>query len=207
MGLVEPYQRYTHQVSYFPEWEKAGLYRGEFARSIAGSRSSDLTRSAWIAAGDTDDTNRLLACDVALYLPGDLLPKVDITTMAVSLEARSPLLDHELMEWAARLPGSLKVRDGTTKWILKEAMRPWLPADLIDRPKMGFAVPREEWLRGTLRPMVHDLLLSPSSYLSAYLRPARIRALVEQNDAFGTAGPRVWALLMLELWHREVQHE
>ena len=102
---------------------------------------------AWQSAGDTDITNRLLACDVALYLPGDLLPKVDITTMSVSLEARSPFLDHKFMEWSANLPGDVKLRGRTTKWLMKQALEPWLPTDLIHRKKMGFGI-REEWLRG-----------------------------------------------------------
>lgn len=205
LGYSGDAHRYAVMMSYFQPAQKAALYRPEFAEAVAGHDSYQLTVDAF-AAPDTDPINRLLAADVALYLPGDLLPKVDITTMSVSLEARSPLLDHTFMEWAARLPGSLKVApDGTTKTLFKKALEPWLPHDLIHRPKMGFGIPREEWVRGPLRPMVHDLLLSPGARVAQYLRPDAIADVVRGNDASGGSGNRVWALLMLELWHREVQ--
>ena len=203
-GESDPARRYGRSVSYFVPEERYPLYPPEFLRLVAESDPYDLTKAAWDAAGPTDVVNRLLACDMALYLPGDLLPKVDITTMAVSLEARSPLLDHTLLEWAAALPGDLKVRNGTTKYLFKKALEPWLPVDLIHREKMGFGIPRGEWLQGPLAPMVRDLLLGPDARIAKYLRPQGISPVVDRHMAFGSRGPQLWALLMLELWHREV---
>ena len=205
LGASEPSVRYGQLMSYFYPWESSALYRPDFAAQIVETNPYALMTNAWDAVGDTDTTNRLLACDVALYLPGDLLPKVDITTMAVSLEARSPLLDHHFMEWTASLPGTLKVRGGTTKWLMKQALEPWLPKELIHRKKMGFGIPREEWIRGPLKPLVHDLLLTSDARSAAYLDQLAVRNLVERNERHGNQGARVWALLMLELWHREVQ--
>jgi asparagine synthase (glutamine-hydrolysing) len=204
LAVVEPADRYGQMMSYFTPAQSRQLYRPDFVASLGDHHPYQLTRDAWAAAGDTDTVNRLLACDVALYLPGDLLPKVDITTMAVSLEARSPLLDHHFVEWAATLPGHLKVRNGTTKYLFKKALAPWLPHDLIHRQKMGFGIPRNEWLRGPLAPMVRDLLLAPDARTAGYLQPEAVRALIDRHTAHGNDGARVWALLMLELWHREV---
>jgi asparagine synthase (glutamine-hydrolysing) len=205
LSAGDPAARYGRAVSYFQPWEKADIRSPEFAREVGRFDPYSLVRQVWNADPGVGVVNRLLASDVALYLPGDLLPKVDITTMAVSLEARSPLLDHVFMEWAAALPGDLKVRGGTTKYLFKQALAPWLPHDIIHRQKMGFAIPRNEWLRGPLRPMVHDLLLSPTARIGYYLNRPIIDWWVRRNDTFGSAGPQVWALLMLELWHREVQ--
>lgn len=205
LAVPDPVTRYAQMMSYFYPPETRALYSPEFAKLLPESSPYDLVADAWDSAGDTDVTNRLLACDVALYLPGDLLPKVDITTMSVSLEARSPFLDHKFMEWSANLPGDAKVRGGTTKWLMKQALEPWLPKDLIHRKKMGFGIPREEWLRGSLKPLVQELLLAPDARTAEYLDQTRIRELVDHNQEHGNLGARVWALLMLELWHREVQ--
>jgi asparagine synthase (glutamine-hydrolysing) len=204
LAVVDPADRYAQMVSYFTPAQSRTLYRPEFALSLGSHDPYALTRNAWRQAGDVDTIDRLLACDVALYLPGDLLPKVDITTMAVSLEARSPLLDHQFVEWAASLPGNMKVRNGTTKYLFKVALEPWLPQDLIHRKKMGFGIPRNEWLRGPLAPMVHDLLLAPDARTGDYLRQSEVCSLVERHGQHGNDGARIWALLMLELWHREV---
>lgn len=204
MAASNPADRYAQQMSYFFPWETRKLYNPEFLAEVIGNDPYQRMREPWTETGASDTVNRLLACDVALYLPGDLLPKVDITTMAVSLEARSPLLDQRLVEWAASLPGYLKVRNGTTKYLFKKAMEPWLPRDLIHRKKMGFGMPRDEWLRGPLVPLVHEMLLGPDSQVSTYLYSDEIRALVSRHEGRGSDGARLWALLMLELWHREV---
>lgn len=195
---------YGRMVSYFRPEEKSGLYRPEVRDQLRGFDPYALVAQAWERAGDTDDVNKLLAMDVASYLPGDLLPKVDITTMMVSLEARSPFLDQELMTWAASLPGHVKVRSGQTKYLMKRAMEPWLPSRLIHRKKKGFGIPRNEWLRGPLLPMVHDLLRQSDSRVYSYLRPEGVESLITSHLRTGREGNRLWALLMLELWFREV---
>lgn len=201
-----PPLRYARMMSYFTPEQRRRLFRPEVLNQLGDNDPYSQLVAAWDVVEGTDTVNKMLASDVAMYLPGDLLPKVDITTMAVSIEARSPLLDQVFMEWAASLPGAMKVRDGNTKHLFKFAMEPWLPQHLIYRKKMGFGIPREDWLRGPLRPMVHDLLLGGSVNSARYLRKEEIRYWVERNDRFGDAGPRVWALLMLELWFRRVLH-
>ena len=123
----------------------------------------------------------MLEVDVAHLPPDDLIVKMDIATMAHALEARSPLLDHELMEFAASLPADLKLRGGEKKWILREALRGWLPDDILDRPKQGFSVPLGDWLRGDLRELARDVLLDP--------RDARARLLPSPRAVARAARP------------------
>lgn len=145
-----------------------------------------------------------LDVDVQTYLPDDLLVKVDVATMAHSLEGRSPFLDHELMEFAASLPPGLKLRGRTTKYLLKRAMRPLVPAPILERRKMGFGVPLDHWFRADLREMARDLLLSPRALQRGYFREEAVRSLLDDH-AEGRAlwHHQLWNLLMLELWQRE----
>ena len=140
--------------------------------------------------------------DIQTYLPGDLLPKVNITTMACSLEARSPFLDHHLMEWAAGLPGRLKVRSWTTKFLLKKAMQPWLPPDLVTRRKQGFGVPLGSWLRTDLRDLSWDVLTDHTARSRGLFRPEAVAALLSEHEQGTDHSGRIWALIQLELWHR-----
>ena len=142
--------------------------------------------------------------DVRSYLPYDLLVKVDIATMACSLEARSPLLDQEVMEFAARLPADYKIRGATLKHLLKKAAEPLLPAANLHRRKMGFGVPVGLWMRNELRPMLEDLLLAPRARTHGYLRPEPLRRMVREHVSRARDhAAQLWALLWLELWHRE----
>jgi asparagine synthase (glutamine-hydrolysing) len=144
----------------------------------------------------------MLATDVASYLPGDLLVKVDIATMANSLEGRSPLLDHHVMEFAASLPSAWKIHGGTTKYLLKKAARGWLPDEVLDRPKRGFGVPIASWLRTELRDMSWDLLTDATAIRRGYFAPVEVRRLLTEHAQGRDHSPRLWALLQLELWHR-----
>jgi asparagine synthase (glutamine-hydrolysing) len=158
------------------------------------------------AARQSDASTRLeamLDVDQTHYLPDTLLVKVDIASMAHSLEARSPLLDHRLMEFSARLPADLKMRQRTQKYLLKQCMRPFLPSEILDRPKKGFSVPLKRWLRGELKEMLSDLLLSVNFSNRGYFNIPVVRQLVAEH----LSGARdwqdqLWNLLMLELWHR-----
>lgn len=194
---------YARLMSYFETEQRQRLYRADFAAEIGDWDSDRVIADAWHALADTDPVNRLLGVDVATYLPGDLLPKVDITTMMHSLEARSPLLDTQLMQWAAALPGSLKVHGGATKVLLKQALAPWLPADLIHRPKQGFGIPREEWLAGPLREMCGDLLGASEGPMQ-WFDPHEVRRLQPSRTPDPSSGRRQWALMMLQLWWQEV---
>jgi asparagine synthase (glutamine-hydrolysing) len=140
--------------------------------------------------------------DINTYLPGDLLVKTDITTMANSIEARSPFLDQHLMEWAAALPADLKIRSGTTKYLLKKAVAEWLPPELVNRPKMGFGVPLASWLRTELRGLSRDLLTDRTARSRGLFRQDAIERLLRQHDEGTDHSPRIWALIQFELWHR-----
>jgi asparagine synthase (glutamine-hydrolysing) len=148
-----------------------------------------------------DPVSRLLYRDTSGYLPGDLLVKLDRASMAVSLEARCPLLDHRVVEFAWRLPVNVKIRNGTGKWMLRRVLRRYLPEELFDRPKHGFNVPIGIWLRGPLRDWAEELL-SPSRLRGqGLLDPVRVQAKWHEH----LSGQRdraleLWAILMFESW-------
>ena len=124
--------------------------------------------------------------------------------MAHGLEARSPLLDHKLVEFAAALPVEQKVRRGETKYVLRAAMRGTLPDRILQREKKGFAVPIARWFREDCRELLRENLLSARAMARGYFRPERIRRLIEEHEQMkANHGARLYALLMLELWHRE----
>jgi asparagine synthase (glutamine-hydrolysing) len=142
-----------------------------------------------------------LLADLMTYLPNDLLVKVDIATMAVSLEARSPFLDHHVIEFAASLPENLKLRRLTTKYLLKRVLRKLLPSENLDRRKMGFGVPIGHWFRGAMQPFLREVLLSERASGRGLFNQQTVRQLIELH----TRGERdyshqLWTLLMLELW-------
>jgi asparagine synthase (glutamine-hydrolysing) len=180
---------------YFGEAERAALYTAELAESVAGNDWRAVVEEPYFACESDDPLERVVAVDAERYLPDDLLVKMDIATMAHSLEARSPFCDQVVMELAARLPMAMKVEDGNPKALLKRAVRPWLPDRVLDRPKMGFMIPMEEWLPGSI---AADVLLDPRSLDRGLFRRDRVEALLgSRDDAF-----RVWTLTMLELWFR-----
>lgn len=190
------------RLCHFNEQEKAALYTPEFARGAAGD-SFALLFAAYGAAGDAEFLDRALAADVGMYLPDDLLVKVDVASMAHSLEARSPFLDHELMEFAARLPTGCKLLRGETKRILKRSLKGLVPDAVLGRPKMGFGVPLARWFRGEMREFVRDALLGPEARARGYFREEAVRTLLEDHLAGREdRSNQLWNLAMLEHWHR-----
>jgi len=147
--------------------------------------------------------DRMMLCDQLSYLPDDLLAKVDRASMAVSLEVRLPLLDHRVVEFSWRAPRELKVRNGEGKWLLRRVLDRYVPRELVERPKMGFSVPIDRWLRGELRGWAEDLLAADELRRSGLLRPEPIRQTWERFQAGKTRdGLRLWAVLMFQAWHR-----
>jgi asparagine synthase (glutamine-hydrolysing) len=135
------------------------------------------------------------------YLPNDLLVKMDIASMAVSLEARSPFLDHRLMEFAASLPEKMKLRRMTTKYLLKKVLKEFVPGQNLTRRKMGFGVPIGHWFRGSMQAFLRETLLSEKSLERGFFKPERIRGIVEEHiDHHMDHSHRLWSLMMLELW-------
>jgi asparagine synthase (glutamine-hydrolysing) len=145
--------------------------------------------------------DKLLHIDQRIWLPDDLLTKVDRASMACSLEVRVPYLDRRVVEFAARLPPQDKLHGSTTKWILKQLARKYLPDSIIDRKKSGFTIPLREWLNGGLRSVTDDCLGSLGT--RGILRPQAInRLLAEHRSGRRNNGFRLWTLLVLELWFR-----
>jgi asparagine synthase (glutamine-hydrolysing) len=202
--LVEPPERrYARWFCHFYGDRRRELLTPEF-QSAAGDRDELAVMLDLYRATDARDFGEAtLGVDAALYLPDDLLVKVDIASMAHALEARSPFLDHELMEFAATMPFDLKIRGRVKKYILKRALGNLLPQTILHRPKMGFGVPIDRWLRGELRELLADTLLSPRALGRGYFTAAVVRRMVDEHVR-GRASWHylLWTLLMLELWHR-----
>ena len=153
------------------------------------------------AAAGVDPVDRMLRHDLRHWLPDNLLERGDRMSMAASLELRPPLLDHHLVELAFRLPSSVKVRSGTTKWVLKEVARELLPDDVIDRRKVGFRVPLDSWFRTELRDTARDRLTGADSWVGQALDRAYVRDLVDRHERGANEEIRLWTLLGLEMWH------
>lgn len=154
------------------------------------------------ASGARDHFDRATYQYARLYLTADVLVKVDRASMARGLEVRAPLLDTRVVDFACALPGNLRLKGLTTKYLLKEAARRWLPAEIVDRPKKGFGVPIAQWIRGPLRDLAHDLLQPDKLRREGLLNPTEVTRLLEEHDR-GLADHRkpLWTLMALELWH------
>lgn len=199
-----PQRRYLEWIAIFNESRRATLYRDDFVAQLPDSDPFNFLGNAWRRAGGRDVITGASLADLTTYLPCDLMTKVDIASMAHSLEVRQPFLDYRVVEYAASLPLSLKFRRGTGKLLLRRAFGHLLPAAIWNRPKMGFGVPLDHWFRNELRDLTHDTLLDESARISNYFRRESVQQLVDQHESrqFDHAY-RLWALLVLELWLRE----
>ena len=198
-------QLYTRAMSSFERADRERLYAPEFTEPLARSRAERVIAEPWEEATASDLTNRMLEVDVVTYLPGDLLVKMDIASMAYALEARSPLLDHTFMEVAASLPGSMKLHGKEKKVVLREALRGWIPDAVLDAPKRGFNLPMVgEWLRGDLRDHMVEVLTDPGTVARGYFDQREVKRLLDGHLAGAENGQRLWSLMMLEIWNREI---
>lgn len=181
------------------------MQKGLFARETR-QRIADLSpysrQNAWIEKCDAEDVlDKLLYADTKTYLH-ELLMKQDQMSMAASIESRVPFLDHKLVEFTARMPREMKLRGATTKWILREAMKGILPAEILDRPKMGFPVPVGNWFRGEFKHIVDEFVLSKRSLDRGIFDADFVRDLVAEHDAGANHDERIWALVNFEIWQR-----
>lgn len=186
--------------SYFSHEEKLSLYTDCWRDKFSHTDTADWIAAAYDEAHASNSLDRTLYADHVTYLSGDLLPKTDRMTMAHSLEARSPFLDVEWVEWTARLPERLKVRRTTGKWLLKAAFREMLPPAICARGKQGFGVPVGHWLRKELWDWARERLLD-TRFLSEWFTQAAVQRLLdEHNDGKVNHGKKLWALLIFAVW-------
>ncbi|MBI4061454.1 MAG: asparagine synthase (glutamine-hydrolyzing) [Elusimicrobia bacterium] len=199
-------RRHLKMVGFFPEDDKPALYSEAFKRRLGASIGEALRymRAAFPSCEGEEFDNRMLCEDFKTYLPECLMAKVDVATMACSLEARSPLLDHVFVETAFRMPGDWKLKGlRGHKHIMKEAFKDLLPDEILRRPKMGFGIPLGAWFRGGLKSFWEENVLSSKALARGYFEEKTLRGLWgEHQSGKRDHGYRLWALLMLELFHR-----
>lgn len=192
--------RYKHLLAFVPDSEKEKLLTEDFSRASGRSRTEDFLRRHFERPGN-DILNRYLYLDLTTYLSEDILFKVDITSMASSLECRSPFLDHRLIEFAFSLPGSYKLSaGGRHKRLLKDAFSGWLPPGFLDRPKKGFSVPLTRWLREDLSDMVRDTLCSRRTLAPWFRQEPVDRYVNDHLSGAASHSTRLWPLFVMALW-------
>jgi asparagine synthase (glutamine-hydrolysing) len=197
-------ERYLGYCTYFKEDEKAKLYSGAMNTATLDFNALAAHQKYFDKVADEDFVNQMLYVDMKTFLPCLNLTYTDKTSMAASMEVRVPLLDHELVEMAARIPARLKIKGLTRKYVLKKAAEKWLPRNIIYRKKAGFSAPLRSWLQKDLRQMVEDLLSESNITQRGYFDYAEVRRLIDDNLAGREDnGLKIFQLLTLELWHRQ----
>jgi len=194
-----PLEGYFNSISIFRPDEKCRLFSEDFRSSLNGYDSIGVLQYHYDRSGSEDLLSRIQYVDIKTYLPDDILAKVDRASMAVSLEVRAPLLDHRLMELAARIPSDLKLRGRTGKYIFKEAMSDILPHDILHRRKQGFAIPLASWFRRELKDVAWEAIFSHDDGIldQGYLR----RVWDEHQRGTYDRSAHLWAVLMYRKWH------
>ena len=196
-------RNYAEQVKIFNAGEKGDLYSPEFVQAMSGTDSVEYLLRKYEEAETNNLIEQLLHLDINTYLPEDLLVKMDIATMANSLEARVPFLDHQFMEFVAGIPSQLKLKGSKTKFILKTAFKNFLPDPIFKRKKMGFGVPISRWFRNELKDYIYEILLDSRTLNRGYFKREGIERLLDDHIGlrYDHSG-KIWALLFLEIWFR-----
>ena len=185
----------------FPKAMQTGLFSRETHQRIENT-DPFFRQDQWLEKCDAEDVlDKLLYVDTKTYLH-ELLMKQDQMSMAASIESRVPFLDHKLVEFAARMPRKMKLRGGTTKWILREAMKGILPAEIIERPKMGFPVPIGKWFRGEFKHIVDEYVLGKRTLERGIFDAKFVRSLAAKHNAGENHDERLWSLVNFEMWQR-----
>ncbi len=194
---------YFRDMSLFLDEEREALYTPELLDQVREHDPFTAFSRHFERVRDADPLSRVLYVDFKTWLANDILVKVDRMSMACSLEVRAPLLDHKIVEFAARLPAALKYRGRVSKYLLKRHLARRLPQAAVDRPKQGFELPLAEWLRGDLREVAVDLLFSRQATGRGYVRPEAVKRIWEAHQRRSrNHAAHIWALMVLELWHR-----
>ncbi|MGD9597449.1 MAG: XrtA/PEP-CTERM system amidotransferase [Steroidobacteraceae bacterium] len=197
---------YLHSVSVTSESMRAAMFSSQMKRRLGGYRAHDLFRGYAARAGTEDPLALIQYVDLKTYLVGDINTKVDRASMAHSLEVREPLMDHPLVEWLATLPTSMKLRGGEGKYLLKKAMEPHLPSDVLYRPKMGFAVPLARWFRGPLQGRVRSALRSTALLDTGLFNSKTLGSLAEAHfSGRRDHSAALWTVLMFDAFLRRPQ--
>lgn len=196
-------EAYFHSMSQIREPMRSQLFTPKFKSMLGGYRAIEVFKLHASRAQTEDPLALIQYIDLNTYLVGDINTKVDRASMAHSLEVREPLMDHELVEWVATLPSSLKLQGSNGKMFFKKAMEPMLPQDVLYRPKMGFAVPLARWFRGPLRNRVRASVLDGPMLDTGWFNPTTLRRIVEQHEAgVHDHSTPLWALLMFDAFLR-----
>ncbi len=177
------------------------LIKDSIRTKLDGYHPEEITVDAYNKADAEDHLSKILYTDIKTFLPGDILVKADRMSMAHSLEVRAPLLDYEIVEYAARIPSSLKLHKGSKKYILKQAFNKLLPEDILNRKKMGFSVPLADWLKTEFNQLFESRVLNSESGISNYFKIKNIQAIWHQHNSNGADhSAQLWSLLMFQLW-------
>ena len=175
---------------------------------IGARRDSGRAMAPSLAIPGENSLAVMMYADAMSYLPDDILAKVDRAAMNVSLETRVPFLDHNVVEFAWRLPARMKNREGQSKWILKQVLRKYVPDDIMNRPKMGFGVPVGKWIRGPLRDWAENFLSQDRLRTQGFLNPQLVRQEWSQHlNGTSLSGDRVWQVLMFQAWLSNIGHK
>jgi len=201
-------EAYLHSVSIIREPVRSSLYSPAFRGTLGGYRAAEVFNRHAARAGTDDPLALVQYLDLKTYLVGDINTKVDRASMAHSLEVREPLMDHPLVEWLASLPNSLKVQGQEGKWLLKKAMEPRLPHEILYRPKMGFAVPLARWFRGPLRQRVRDCMMGEVLADTGMFDRKVLQQMVDAHQTGGMdhSAP-LWTMMMFDAFLRNVHGE
>ncbi|HSD89927.1 MAG TPA: asparagine synthase C-terminal domain-containing protein, partial [Kofleriaceae bacterium] len=196
--------RYLRFICHFSAQEKNAIYSADLQQRFRRDATAERFAQILERSAAPDSLGKLFELDVRTYLPDDILVKVDIASMAHSLEVRAPFVDHHVMEIAAGLPSRLKVRGLTGKVLLKRAFADLLPEPIVKRSKRGFSLPLARWFSGELYGFARETLLSQPARQRGLFAPGAVENLLERHRRGEDHGDRIWNLLVLELWHREV---
>ncbi|MDO8891134.1 MAG: amidotransferase 1, exosortase A system-associated [Sulfurimicrobium sp.] len=201
----DPVEGYFHSVSVMGDKLRDKLFSSHFKLKLQGHRAVDVMRRHADRAPTDDPLSRVQYLDIKTYLAGDILTKVDRASMAHALEVRVPILDHKLVEWMSGVPSSYKLHGQEGKYIFKKALEPYLPDDILYRPKMGFSVPLASWFRGPLRQRVRDAILGETLASTGIFDMAFLREMVDQHQSgLRDYSASLWTILMFEAFLRKV---